>query len=248
MRPVVLILSLVTFQPLNDGSKILESIGAPVRQESPALAVPLRDDSILLSRGGAGRTYEELQSKSVRERARALELLPASMRSAVWSHHLLTTLAQHPEFTGEQKAVIQFGLAIMTPQLFEVERSDTHWAELVDQPLRELARRAKAAFGPKVARELFVHLGPDAVPPGTVEEEAGGVNPAAGKTLSTLRIIIPRDIVIVPTCACSTEDDYCDTSGLGFYYCQQGSCWSSMSGCGTFLRYPCNGMCASVPG
>src|SRR5258708_2896228 len=150
------------------------------------------------------RNYELLQAMPVKDRTQSVGQLPSQMKAAVWAHHLLSTLSQHPEFTSEQRAVIQDALAIMSPELFDIDQSSPNWADLVDKPLRQLAQRAKAVFPPKQARELFVQLGPEVRP-----ERIHGRIPSTSLSPTTVRApsagkgITPLDVVYVPTCSCS---------------------------------------------
>lgn len=186
--------------------------------------------------------YEMLRSRPVRERVRLYHTMPNAMRAAVWSRHLLTALAEHPEYTAEQRAVIQDALALLTADFFAIDSTSPHFAERVDAPLRRLKERATEAFGPRTARELFQQMGPT-VPASSAPAE--NPNPP---------IVTPswgwRPIANTATCECSIQSDWCsDWSGLGMVYCaQSGGCWFSTKGCGTFLQYACNGMCQKRPG
>ena len=197
----------------------------------------------------AGRTYHELRSVGPGERVRLFDEMPSALKSAVVAHHLLTALAGHPEFTREQREVIQEALSLVTPLLYEIRPSSPHWGELVDQRLRQFKRRAKAAFDTKTARELFTQLGPSepAGPPPDLQGitvwpmTAPGIAPNRLTTLGS----------VFPVCECSVISDWCsDWSGLGIVSCQNmaSNCWFRNSGCGTFLQYACNGMCRRRPG
>lgn len=185
----------------------------------------------------AAHTYDLLLSKSRADRIRDFAALPSSTKSAVWAHRLLNALVEHPEFTSVQRAVIQDALSILTPEFFAIERSRPTWTTLVELPLRRLTARANAAFGPAVARELFAELGPPPPPVPIVQDRTVG----AGK--ARLTPVSQSNVINVPPCSCSPESDYCDGSGLGFYSCVQGGCWSTSDGCGTFWRYACTGIC-----
>lgn len=63
------------------------------------------------------RTYEELQAKPGRQRVQRLAEMPSDMQSAVWIHHLIKLLGEHPEFTTDQRVLIQEGLSLLTPDL-----------------------------------------------------------------------------------------------------------------------------------
>ena len=192
-------------------------------------------------------TYEELRDLSVRERAAQVRELPAAVQSDLWTKHLLTSLAEHPEFTEVQRAVIQEALSLLTPQLFAIEPSDPRRAELVDQPLDRLRIRARAAFDSRVARELFTQMGPavrnvEYKPPSS--RMIWGGQPKLPRWTR-----LPVGSNNYPTCECSVLSDWCsDWSGLGRIFCgQTGGCYFTSSGCGALFRYACNGMCRERP-
>src|SRR6185436_831792 len=183
-------------------------------------------------------------------RVRLFNEMSSSLKSAVVAHHLLTALGEHPEFTREQREVIQEALSLVTPQLFDIRPSSPQWGELVDQPLRRFKRRAKAAFDSKMARELFTQLGP-AEPAGPLVGVQGKIAwPMFAPGARLPMRLAPLDSVF-PDCQCSVISDWCsDWGGLGEVYCQNmaSNCWFRSSGCGTFLQYACNGMCRRRPG
>lgn len=192
------------------------------------------------------QTYEALLSKSKRDRMSAYGDLPSSMKSAIWIHRCLTALAQHPEFTQAQRAMLRDALALFTPELFEISPSSPDWSNRVDQPLRNLANRAKAAFGFGLAGKLFAQLEPDnppaAAPPAReAYPELQQVNPQGlSQSPKTLRPVPDA----LPRCSCSTASDYCALEWGSDWYCLAGGCvWGTNRGCGTVLAYPCNGLC-----
>ncbi len=123
-------------------SLVLCSI-ALLSRETAFESVPPSDPPAAVSSGvpesrGSGeeasRAYEDLLSQAPANRAQSFALMPSSLKAGVWSHHFLTMLADHPEFTTEQRAVIQEALSILTPDMFAIPTSDPHWSELVDKP------------------------------------------------------------------------------------------------------------------
>ena len=204
---------------------------------SPSAALQPRHS--ILREVEAGRAYAELRSMKVRERTAALQQLPAAMQSAVWAHHLLTALAEHPELTPEQRAVVQEGLALMTPELFAIDSASPQWSQLVDEPLRRFTERAKKAFPPRMARELFTQLGPEPRQASIMERYASSRR-AASRTSGSPRITQLGDF---PPCECNTVSDWCDFSGFDYLECRNTWCNYSPTGCGTLLRYACEGMC-----
>jgi hypothetical protein len=222
---------------------------------SPPLAVAAASRESREPLDDVPRTYEALLSKNVRERARTFASLSPSMKSAVWAHHLLAALAQHPEFTSEQRAVIQLALSLLSPELYEIDQFDPRRLDLVESPVQQLTERVKAVFKPNVALELFGQLGP-------TEAQAGVASDSTDTDSLSLsskqRAITPsrklQPSPNSPTCECSTASDYCDTSGLGIYYCANipgvtdCSFKSDWPACGTLWVYGCNGMCVSRGG
>ncbi|HYK00712.1 MAG TPA: bacteriocin fulvocin C-related protein [Thermoanaerobaculia bacterium] len=156
------------------------------------------------------------------ERRRLVARMPAATQAEVWSRHLLRTLVEHPEFTTEQRAVIQEALLLLTPELFEIGSSDPRWQERVDRPLRALTHRIIAAFPDHrgLMRELFTQLGPDVA----ASEPRGKRSPVAQSEY--------------PDCTCSVVSDWCS-----FGECRNHWCVFTSSGCGTFFRYACEGEC-----
>lgn len=168
------------------------------------------------------RTYDELRSMRRPARTQLLAQMPSAAQSAIWAHHLLTTLVQHPEFSLEQRAVIQEALSLLTPELFEIDHSNPRWADVVDLPLRRLKQRAMAAFPDRAfARDLFTQLGPDS--------ELS--QPSSGR---------PRSIQTnAEPCTYSVDSDWCYTG----FACKNAWCNFTGAGCGTLLLYPCEGLC-----
>lgn len=184
--------------------------------------------------------YEALLSKSIRERAAEVEQMPPPRRAAIWTHHFLSYLATHPELTDEQRAVIQDAILLMTPQLFALDPSSPEWTETVDKPLQGIAQRARRVFSPALARELFVHLGPEPPSKSILERVNGGEQGSAQQGGSRSRRPVVTD---APSCECSIQSDWCSFEWGMPMKCVQGGCYFTTSGCGTLFRYACNGMC-----
>ncbi len=230
--------------PLNVARELFLQLGpepprSHVDRVPPGDSVSLRHDSD--TPRDARRAYDELLSKTVTERKSTFAQMSCPMKSSVWTRHLLTTLAEHPELTTTQREVIQYALSILRPQLFEIGPSDMRWKDLVDQPLRQLKTRALAAFPPALARELFFQMGPDQPRPETTTAPSStGSGSFVGLKVS------PLDVIGGP-CTCTAVSDWCDTSGLGVSSCVHGACFTSEHGCGTLWVYGCYGKCKSIP-
>jgi len=89
------------------------------------------------------------------------------MKASMWSHQLLTALAEHPEFTEEQRAVLYDALDLFTPAFFETTYPNPDWSTGLDQPIRKIEQRARIALGPALAMRLLAQLGPDEPRPAT---------------------------------------------------------------------------------
>lgn len=191
-----------------------------------------------------GRTYEALAVKDKSERMGAYAELAGPMRAAVWNHQLLVALAEHPEFTEEQRAVLYDAIELFTPEFFEITFDSPDWSSRVDQPLRKLESRAKATLGIVLTAQLFAQLGPDN-PRVTVQQMSAKSSPPtqakkgfqnSGKLRSA-----PNDL---PNCSCSTTSDFCAATWGPDWYCLGGGCvWGTNWGCGSAFAYPCNGLC-----
>lgn len=107
------------------------------------------------------KAYDELAAKSSSERVEFYRQMPSSVKSGLWAHHLSTALAHHPEFTDEQRAVVEEALSLLCSEFFEIDASNPAWPDRVGGPLGGLTERAKALFGVQTARALFAQLGPD---------------------------------------------------------------------------------------
>lgn len=165
------------------------------------------------------------------------------MKSAVWTHQFLVALAEHPEFTAEQRAVLHDAIRVVTPELFDVPFASPDWTTRVDEPLHDLERRARAAFGDATARLLFAQLGPDD-PPRAMQAIPGGASGSNGdqpNAAPSRRRVLPEDL---PNCSCSTVNDWCAAEFGPQWYCLGGGCvWGVNWGCGAAFAYPCNGLC-----
>lgn len=163
---------------------------------------------------GAARVYDGLLQKRLEERQTAFTQLSSPQKSAVWAHHLLTALAEHPEFTNEQRAVIQYALSVLTPTFAEIDPADPQWDLVVDQPLRELERRASAVFTRKQMVHLFGQLGPQRV--GSSDASPTPTDNTRFSSTGRPGHIAPQEVIPVPQCHCNTSADFCDSSGLWF--------------------------------
>jgi hypothetical protein len=188
--------------------------------------------------------YNKLHAPQTRaERMNTYGQLSSAMKSAVWIHHFRVALADHPEYTAEQRAVLEEAIALFTPDLFAITDANPEWSNRVDRPVQEFTRRAKAAFGVLVAAQLFAHLGPT-LPVGTQTPGASFSAPATHPQGANLRTLHPRATDDLPQCDCSTTSDYCSWEYGSDWACVAGGCYWGMNwGCGTGEVYRCNGLC-----
>jgi hypothetical protein len=199
------------------------------------------------------RQYERLASEPFRSRAHMFYVLPSSMKSDLWAHHLLTAVTNHPEFTAEQRSLIHEAIRLMSPELYAAAMSEGDSATPLEA-VHDLTRRAKQLFPRNVALALFVEIG-SPIPIATHPESGVALNresTTGSATEGDQRAlkgdgIAPRPIKVTPEawkCSCSVVDDWC---GYGME-CTSAGCQIDYSNCGTFLLYDCNGVCVSSPG
>lgn len=188
--------------------------------------------------------YERLHAPQTRvERLRSYATLSSAMRSAIWTHQFRVALDEHPEFTAEQRAVLEDAIALFTPELFEISASSPEWGYRVDAPLQAISQRARVAFGFTLAAQLFTQLGPT-VP------ELDGTNLWQPRSLDAdakPRQRFEPSTQDLPHCECSTVNDYCAWEYGSDWRCVGGGCiWGVNWGCGTGLQYRCDGLCQQV--
>lgn len=179
--------------------------------------------------------YEMLLREPISSRSRQLSALPGATQAAIWARHLTRALAQHPEFSAAQRAVIQEALTVLTPQMFLIDSEDPRWAMQVDMPLRILTQHARALFPLSLAREIFAQLGPD-------DAVQSMESCTFDQPSQSVRRPVKR-LDALPDCSCSSVSDYC---GLMFH-CVNGGCTWTHHGCGTFFVYGCTGQCTQYP-
>lgn len=177
-------------------------------------------------------------SKTVRERKFIYKQLSSAMKAAIWKEHLESEVSAHPEFTDLQLRVISDAEALFVPEFFSIPRSDPKWSMFVDEPLQALATRAKAAFPPDLARDIFADLGPHLK---TAEEPA---EPAHRRGLGRIAPLSACNGAIAD-CNCSTVSDWCGFNAGPGFTCQGGGCYW-VDYCGTGWQYGCTGLCTYV--
>ncbi|HEX8411562.1 MAG TPA: bacteriocin fulvocin C-related protein [Thermoanaerobaculia bacterium] len=221
---------------------VLFSLAVLVPADARSSSTSLSGETDVARPNDAVEIYDDLLAIPARDRGKLLDAYGSATQAAVWEHHLLAVLTRYPEFTDAQRDVIQDALALLTPQFFEIEASDQRWSNVVDAPLQDITARARRLFPASVARELFLDLGPR---DGNRQAPAACRDPEhpTANDANHVQQRSPRPTPNTAYCECSTSSDWCDGSGIGVYYCQQGGCYFRSSGCGTFWQYACTGMC-----
>lgn len=199
------------------------------------------------------REYEDLASVPFESRSHRFAVLPSSMKSSLWTHHLLMAVTKHSEFTGEQRALIYEAIRLLSPDLYDTVKAEGRSSPALEV-VHDLTERAQLLFSRDVARTLFVEIGsavpiargPEAGDPLTRESTNGLASEPGTRTLSNGNEATPRSPhKATPSwgCSCSTVDDWCRSSEGNGWYCQGAGCTVDYSNCGTFLLYDCTGIC-----
>lgn len=114
-----------------------------------AIATSAQDHRTPLSRRAAPEIiskYLAISGLNVREQRAAYLLEPTDVRSDLWTLHLESFLAQHPDLTPEQRAVVFEAIGLLATGIMEIHRSDPGWDANVRLPLNTLTLHARAAF------------------------------------------------------------------------------------------------------
>lgn len=196
-----------------------------------------------------GRQYERLASEPFEPRAHLFTVLPSSTKSALWTHHLLIAVTNHPEFSGAQRSLIYDAIRLLSPELYETSTSEGN-SSAAFEGIHDLTRRVQLLFPRNVALALFVEIGsaiPIEAPPergvALNRESANGFATASDQgSLRKRDEIAPRPMKIKPAawkCSCSVASDWCGA----FFECTSAGCEVEYSNCGTFLLFDCNGVC-----
>jgi hypothetical protein len=198
------------------------------------------------------RQYERLASAPFQSRAHLFAVLPSSMKSDLWAHHLLGAVTTHAEFSVEQRSLIYDAVRLLSSQLFEASTSEGNSPATLEA-IHALTLRAQQLFPREVARALFVELAspiPIAIDKvrGVTSNRESTCGSADGDQRVATRggeIGAIRPIRVTPEawkCSCSVADDWC---GFGME-CTSAGCQPVYSNCGTFLLFDCNGVCVST--
>src|ERR1044071_1265528 len=190
---------------------------AAVAQNAPGA-----DDGEVIS------VYDMLRSMPRSERMGAVREMPSAMKAALWRHHLTTMEAEHPEFSSEQRQIIEDFRSIFTPESYDLSQSDPRFKTAVENPLEEIRRRAAARSPLDLQSAVFIDMHPRANP---------------RPRLTTARSLHPSPANVF-ACNCSRDHDDCFFWEGSGSYCSLGPCyWSKSWGCGPGLYFRCDGTC-----
>lgn len=169
-----------------------------------------------------GLRYEDLRTLN-REEVKAIwSTLSPNVRQEIWTAHLNTFLAEHPELSDDQRDVVYQGLGLVASGIFNIDRADERYQIAVDSPIRRLFTRAKAVMAPELVSEAFMRLSDNPR------------QPASG------RLKVVANIV---DCECSTQETVCEDFGAecrgGLHTCILVPSYN----CGPFFNWACDGLC-----
>jgi hypothetical protein len=150
--------------PKDPGARVktLERVGQ-LRQSGLQLFSKAQAAEIFSAIGGAQdgealRKYSELSELTKGDRKASFSLMSAEDKSSLWRVHFGLSLARHPEWTEQQRAIVLEAIAMATPQLYKIPK-DSNWTRLVDEPVRLLAQKALLVFTKEDGAALFSELG-----------------------------------------------------------------------------------------
>jgi hypothetical protein len=184
-----------------------------------------------------GRTaraaYKALSALTTPERKLLYAQLPSAMKAALWRLQIQNFVAQHPDLSTEQLALLAAANELLDATLFEIDPAAPEWKDSVDAPLTLLSEKAAVLFQHDEAVTLFNHLGDPEPPTEAANDRALGSEQGVPPS--------PHD-----DCECSKRSDWCWSGS----FCNNTypTCRVVGFGCGTFFTYTCDGLCVSPPG
>lgn len=198
------------------------------RMEAQPLWSEVEPGSVVIAGADAQSVWNAFATLEPEERRARFEAASPALKSGLWRVHLRAFLAEHPDLTVEQLAVVREAIELASPGLF-VKPLETDDGEALAK-LDELSTRAKAVFPLDLGAAAFGRLGPPRRGQRSVRSLSGdGEEP-------------PFDDGNPPTmggCECNVWDDWC---GL-MYKCVGGGCYWRSWGCGTMWTKSCTGLC-----
>lgn len=186
--------------------------------------------------------YQAMSSVPVNQRRVLYASLEAGRKSQLWTMQLRLFLTTHPELSDEQKSIINELITLAgNAQLFSAEPNPATTEADGDALLNQLGKEFRELF-PRPHWALIHQLGPtdpmQMIAAEPAAEQACATTTASPE-LSQTTNATPKP-TCTPDCECYPYDDYC---WICFLKCVGGGCYFSKSGCGTFWRKPCTGMC-----
>ena len=184
----------------------------------------------LQSAAGQIDAYPALYRRSIMRR------LDPQDRSEVWQSHFRKYLAHERRLSADQVAVLQRAIALASPDAFTPPLS----ADLREE-ISETFNDTIELFGPKVANELFVTLGPNQ----STQANALPWRQQLGDRVRAWRVAEAE----LPDCNCNIEIDTCDLSMDPWLQCSEiYSCNFDLGWpmCGPLWSWACTGWCKII--
>ncbi|HEV2722884.1 MAG TPA: bacteriocin fulvocin C-related protein [Thermoanaerobaculia bacterium] len=237
----------IFFVPVPSPATLLAQSSQQVKQAADA-AVELREarGRLAAEPPDVAREYEHLASEPFESRRHLFGLLPSSMKSAVWVHHLLRAVTTHPEFTAEQRSVIYDAIRLAAPAHYEADPAT------VRKDLDDLTLRAQRLFSGDVVLHLFLEIGSDIPSPTAPEPRVEPNGAGANRTEGDQRALPNREAKLRPParatgwdCDCSlwSTIDWCALRNGANWDCHSSMCDLKSFGCGALLMDYCDGTC-----
>lgn len=176
-------------------------------------------------------TYAQLSAQRLADRRSLYATLPAQMQEDLWALHLSYFLADHPELTSEEKALVFEGLGLVESGIMEVDPASAEWRTNTLASAHSFEGRVRK-IGTKVLLEAFTRLGGPEI-----------TYPSAGA--KGLR----SDWQPGGDCECNTTHDFCclgpECSTTTTPNCRRPvRPWCIAGhGCGILLLEDCDGVC-----
>ena len=222
--------------PLAAAVTLFAYSGQAVPADAGASAVAAQNRTLANDRGvapTAASVYEGLVSMPHKERVEAFREQPSAMKAAVWRHHLTKALAEHPQFSVEQRLVIEDFISILTAELYErydLTARDAALKAAVQAPIEEIRRRARAAF----PRDLYVGI--------FLDLQARDRTKARQVTATSTKLQ-ESPTNAIGYCNCNRNFDDCFFWEGSGSYCDSGCYWTTSYGCGPGFLLRCDGFC-----
>jgi hypothetical protein len=153
--------------------------------------------------------------------------MPAYERQELWTAHLLTFLAEHPELDEPQRAVVLQALGLVRTGIFAIDPQSPRYRTAVQAPLDRIIASARALLPRELVVQAFFTIGTPA--PRSGRETGAGRAPWSVRTNTY-------------NCECATPYVWCPDEARE---CVTDSFCAAVRSydCGPFFVYACDGMC-----